>query len=164
MTQQQASQQHSPQRYRTTRPGPPARLNPTQQQTSARARALALPPIRMSSDGRLFPWSAGLGALGDLGADLGDLGAFGRARRRRPSPCQPLPEHTYARTHAPTNTRTPKPDPGCDSDEERGTLRGYVPRHMPVSNMLCVCWGFWFGGVCVVLCWDRALGPSVSLG
>lgn len=35
---------------------------------------------------------------------------------------------------------------------------GDVPRHVASKHMLCVCWGFWFGGVCGVLGWDRALG------
>ena len=33
----------------------------------------------------------------------------------------------------------------CSSRE-----RGYVPRHMHNKNMLSVCWGCWFVGVCVV--------------
>lgn len=49
----------------------------------------------------------------------------------------------------------------CSSGE-----RGDVPRHIHNKNMLSVCWGCWFVGVCGVGCfgWDRALGPSVSLG
>lgn len=41
---------------------------------------------------------------------------------------------------------------------------GDVPRYVAYKHMLSVCWVFWFVGVCGVLCVDRALGPSVSLG
>ena len=41
---------------------------------------------------------------------------------------------------------------------------GHVPRHMTYKNVISVRWVFWFVGVCVVWCWDRALGPSVSFG